>query len=95
VADAEALTKDARAPSARCCEAACVFSLASAAAKDAGQREAHAGQALALFRRAQAAGFFKDRAKIERLKRDSDLAPLRSRQDFRELVAELEAALKP
>jgi hypothetical protein len=92
VADAEALTKDARAPSARCCEAAVVFSLASAAAKEAGQREAYAVQALTLFRRAQAAGFFKDRAKIERLKRDSDLKPLRPREDFRKFVAELEAA---
>jgi serine/threonine protein kinase/tetratricopeptide (TPR) repeat protein len=92
VADAEALTKDAATPSARCCQAACVFSLASAAAQEAGQREAYAGRALALFRRAQAAGFFKDRAKMERLKRDSDLAPLRQREDFRELVAELEAA---
>jgi serine/threonine protein kinase/tetratricopeptide (TPR) repeat protein len=95
VADAEALTKDAATPSARCCDAACVFSLASAAAQDAGQREAYAGQALALFRRAQAAGFFKDRAKIERLKRDSDLKPLRQREDFRKFIAELEAAAKP
>jgi tetratricopeptide (TPR) repeat protein len=95
VADAEALTKDAATPSARCCEAACVFALASAAAQDAGQREVYAGQALVLLRRAQATGFFKDRAKIERFKRDSDLAPLRQRQDFQKFVAELEAAAKP
>ena len=95
VADAEALTKDAATPNARCCQAAEVFSLASAAAKEAGQREAYAGQVLALFRRAQAAGFFKDRAKIERLKRDSDLKPLRQREDFRKFVEELEAAAKP
>src|SRR5262249_51259903 len=93
VADAAALTEDAATPSARCCEAACVFSLAAAAAPEAGQREAYAGQALALLRRAQAASFFKDRAKIERLKRDSDLAPLRQRQDFRQFVAELEAVV--
>ena len=55
----------------------------------------YAGQALALLRRAKAAGFFKDRAKIERLKRDSDLAPLRQRADFQKFVAELEAAAKP
>jgi serine/threonine protein kinase/Flp pilus assembly protein TadD len=95
VADAEALTKDAATPSARCCEAACVCSLASAAAKEASQREAYAGQALALFRRAQAAGFFKDRANVERLKRDTDLDPLRQREDFQKFVAELEAAAKP
>jgi serine/threonine protein kinase/tetratricopeptide (TPR) repeat protein len=92
VADAEALTKDAATPNARCCQAAEVFSLASAAAKDASQREAYAGQALALLRRAQAAGFFKDRASIERLKKDSDLAPLWQRKDFRKLIADLEAA---
>jgi hypothetical protein len=95
VADAEALTKDAATPSARCCDAAGVFSLASAAAKEAGQREAYAGQALALFRRAQAAGFFQDCRTVEYLKKDPDLAPLRSREDFRKFVAELEAASNP
>jgi hypothetical protein len=95
VADAEALTKDARAPSARCCEAAGVFSLASAAAQEAGQREEYAGQALALLRRARAAGFFQDRRKVAYLKKDPDLAPLRSREDFRKFVAELEAASNP
>ena len=55
----------------------------------------YARQALALLRRAQAAGFFKDRAKIERLKKASDLAPLQQREDFRKFVAELEAAAKP
>jgi tetratricopeptide (TPR) repeat protein len=95
VADAEALTKDTATPSARCCEAACVCSLASAAAKEATQREAYAGQALVLLRRAQAAGFFKDRLKVEHLKRDPDLAPLRSREDFKNFVAELQTAAKP
>ena len=95
VADAEALTKDATTPSARCCEAAAVFSLASAAAQEAGQREAYAGQALALLRRAQAAGFFKDPAKVAHLNQDTDLAPLRPRADFQKLVAEVEAAAKP
>jgi serine/threonine protein kinase/Flp pilus assembly protein TadD len=94
VADAEVLTRDAATPSARCCEAACVFSLASAAAQEVGQREAYAGQALALLRRAQAAGFFLDRAKVERLQRDTDLEPLRSRGDFQGFVAELLAAAR-
>jgi tetratricopeptide (TPR) repeat protein len=95
VADAAALTKDAATPGARCCEAACVFSLASAAAQEAGQREAYAGGALALLRRAQSAGFFKDRAKVEHLKKDTDLDVLRSREDFKKFVTELEAAAKP
>jgi serine/threonine protein kinase/tetratricopeptide (TPR) repeat protein len=95
VADAAALTKDAATPSARCCEAACIFSLASAAANDAGQRKAYAGQALALLRRAQAGGFFKDPAKVAHLKKDTDLDPLRPREDFQKLIAELEAAAMP
>jgi serine/threonine protein kinase/tetratricopeptide (TPR) repeat protein len=95
VADAAALTKDAATPSARCCEAACVCSLASAAAPESGQREAYAGQALALLRRARDAGFFKKKAIIRRLKQEADLEPLRSREDFRKFVAELEAAAKP
>jgi hypothetical protein len=50
---------------------------------------------LALLRRAQTAGFFKDRLKMEQLKRDADLDSLRSRSDFTKFVAEVEAALKP
>jgi hypothetical protein len=69
--------------------------MASAATKEVSQREAYAGQAMALLRRAQAAGFFKNRANIEHLKRDTDLEPLRSREDFQKFVAELEAPAKP
>src|SRR5262249_15328930 len=95
VADAEALTKDPATPAPMLCNAADVCSRASTAAKEAAQREAYAGRALALLRRAQAAGFFGDRANVERLKRDTDLDPLRQREDFQKLVAELEAAAKP
>jgi serine/threonine protein kinase len=95
VAEAVALTRDAATPSARCCDAADVCALASAAAPEAEQREAYAGQALALLRRAQAAGFFKDPAKVAHLKQDTDLAPLRPRHDFQKFVAELEAPAKP
>jgi serine/threonine protein kinase len=95
VADAADLTKDAATPSARCVLAACIFAQASATATEADQREAYAGQALALLRRAQAAGFFKDPAQVELLKQDPDLDPLRPREDFQKLVAELEAAAKP
>jgi tetratricopeptide (TPR) repeat protein len=95
VADAVAQTRDAATPSARCCDAADVCALASAAAPEAEQREAYAGQALALLRRAQAAGFFKDPAKVAHLKQDTDLAPLRPRDDFQKFVAEIEAAAKP
>jgi tetratricopeptide (TPR) repeat protein len=96
VVEAEALTKDAAAPGGLLYDAACVYALASAAVKDdARQQEAYAGQAVALLRRAQTAEFFKDRAKVEHLKKDPDLDVLRSREDFKKFVAELEAAAKP
>jgi tetratricopeptide (TPR) repeat protein len=95
VAEATAVTKDPGTPSARCCEAACVYALASAAVEETGRREVYAGEALALLRRAQAAGFFKDPPKIAHLNQDTDLAPLRARADFQNFVAELEAAAKP
>jgi hypothetical protein len=94
-ADVAALTQGPATPGAVLCDSACVCARAAASAPEGERQEAYAGQALALLRRAQAAGFFKDRAKIERLKKDSDLAPLRQREDFRKLVAELEAAAKP
>jgi tetratricopeptide (TPR) repeat protein/serine/threonine protein kinase len=92
LADAAALTRDPATPGHLLYDAGCVYSLAAAAAKEAKQRQAYAGQALTLLRRAQSAGFFKDRAKVEYLKKDTDLDPLRQREDFREFVAELEAA---
>jgi serine/threonine protein kinase len=94
VAEALALTRDPATPGVLCYEAACVYSLASAGVQETSQREAYAGQALTLLRRAQAAGFFKGRANIAELKRDNDLEPLRSREDFQKFVAELEAAAK-
>jgi hypothetical protein len=95
VAEVETLARDAALPGPQLCTAAGVCALASAAAKDVGQREVWAGRALALLHRAAAAGFFKDPAKVERLRQAADLEPLRSREDFRKFVAELEAASKP
>jgi serine/threonine protein kinase/tetratricopeptide (TPR) repeat protein len=95
LATAQALTKEPATRSALCCEAAGVYALASASATEVSQREAYANQALALHRRAQAAGYFKNRANIAALKQDPDLDSLRSREDFQKLVAELEAAAKP
>jgi len=96
VADAAALTKDPATPgSTLLYNAACVYALAAAAVRDDGpRREAHAGQALSLLRRARAAGFFKDRKQVEHMQKDPDLDALRSREDFRQFVAELEAAVK-
>jgi serine/threonine protein kinase len=96
VADAAALTKDPGTSGPTLYDAACIYSLVT------GERgpqtlpsmlqDQYAGQAVALLRRAQAAGFFKDPRQVEHLKKDPDLAPLRARADYRKFVAELEAA---
>jgi serine/threonine-protein kinase len=73
--------------------AACVYSLCAAAAKDdAKLRDLHAGRSLVLLRRAQAAGFFKPRAEIDLLKKDRDLAALRDRAEFNDFVTGLQKA---
>jgi hypothetical protein len=95
VAEAKALTRDRAARGEILYNAACIYGLAAAAAKEANPREAYAGQALALLRRAQAAGFFQGRAQVEHMKKDPDLEPLRRREDFKKFVAECEAAAKP
>jgi serine/threonine-protein kinase len=83
-------------------DAACALSLASAAAGADTQLaesertklvEQHAARAVVLLRQTQEAGFFKTTG-VDRLKNDSDLNPLRARQDYRKLVAEMEAATK-
>jgi serine/threonine protein kinase len=94
VADVAALTRDPATPGPQLYDAACVCSLAAAGAGDGGEREAYAGQALVLLRRARDGGYFKDRQRVEHLKKDADLDPLRKREDFAKFVAELEAAGK-
>ena len=93
-AEVEALTRDAATLNSILCEAACVYSLAAAAFPDDAERqERYAGRALALLRRAQAAGFLKDRRRVEHIKQVADFDALRPRDDFQKLIAELEAAL--
>jgi hypothetical protein len=94
LAEVEALTGEAAAPGYFYMGAS-VCSLAAAAAKEPAQQEACARQALTLLRRAQAAGFFKDRKRVELVKKNPDLDALRPREDFRRFVAELDAAAKP
>jgi hypothetical protein len=93
VAEAAALAEEPKASGSLLYNVACVYALA--AAQEDRQREVYAGQALALLRRARAAGFFKDPAKVAHLKQDTDLAPLRPREDFQKFVAELEAPAQP
>jgi serine/threonine-protein kinase len=71
-----------------CYTLARVSALLSQARKkdDAKGREGDADRALALLRRAHAAGYFKDAARVERLRREPDLTPLRDRPEFQELA---------
>ncbi len=70
---------------------ACVYALSSAAAgKDTSLSQAdrdrlaerHAARAVELLTKSLAAGYFKERARVEFLKKDTDLDPLRARADF-------------
>jgi len=63
---------------------ACVYAIASG--KLADQKDEHAKRAVELLQQAVIAGF-KDAA---HMKQDTDLDPLRDRDDFKKLVAELE-----
>jgi tetratricopeptide (TPR) repeat protein len=70
-------------------DAACVHALAAAAARgDAALADGYAARAVELLRRAVARGY----ADLDHLLKDDDLAPLRGRADFRDLVAQLGAA---
>ena len=91
--EAAAVAEDPNASRGLLYNVACVYALA--AAQEDRQLEVYAGQAVAFLRRAQAAGFFKDPAKVAHLKQDTDFAPLRPREDFQKFVAELEASAKP
>jgi tetratricopeptide (TPR) repeat protein len=69
-------------------DSCCIFSLASAATKDDTKlSDQYATRALELLREAVAKGY----KKIAHMKQDKDLDPLRSRDDFQKLLAQLEA----
>jgi tetratricopeptide (TPR) repeat protein len=94
-AEVAALTADARGPAPMLYDAACVYSVSLAALKgETDVRDKYAAQALALLGRARDAGFFQDRQQVEHAKKDPDLAPLRSRDDFQKFMAEVEAGQK-
>jgi hypothetical protein len=52
--------------------------------------EQHAACAVHLLRQAKDAGYLQDAARIATLKEDTDFAPLRSRAEFKALLADLE-----
>jgi serine/threonine-protein kinase len=80
--------------------AACLLSLASAAAaKDEDLAKAerlalvdkYAARAVALLIEDRSLGYFKDPAEVAHMKKDTDLDPLRKRDDFKAFLRELEA----
>jgi tetratricopeptide (TPR) repeat protein len=84
--------------------AACVYALSAAAARQDEQMaptdrdalaERYAARAVALLAQAQAAGYFATPANRDRLRKDPDLQALRTREDFRKWLAELEQAAPP
>jgi tetratricopeptide (TPR) repeat protein len=83
---------------------ACGFSLCAAAAREDARLpepernkagEAYAVRAVAVLKRAQAVGFFKDPAQVAHAQEDSDLDALRRREDFKKLMMEVGAKGKP
>jgi serine/threonine-protein kinase len=76
-------------------DAACICALASASVKDKVSLKDHfAVQAIEFLSKARGTDYFKDPTKVAHMKKDSDLNSLRSRSDYKKLVAELEAAQK-
>jgi tetratricopeptide (TPR) repeat protein len=77
--------------------AACCWGLACGLATDSMRREQYAGRAMTWLRKIQTGKghLFATPAKLAaQLKKDTDLAALRGRADYRQFVSELEAAIK-
>jgi len=92
VAAAEDLTQGDQVSGGTLYDAACVCALSAAAVKnDVKPGENYAARAVALLRRAQATGYFEDGQRLQHLKKDSDLASLRPREDYQTLLKELKA----
>jgi len=85
-ADEVAAAKEATGPLLH--DIACVFSLASRAVKDdAKLKESYATRAVELLQQAVQKGY----QDVAHMKKDTDLDPLRQREDFQKLIRELEA----
>jgi serine/threonine protein kinase len=85
VADVEELTKASKWSAGQWYDFACVYAVASG--KIADKKQDYADRAMDLLQNAVKAGY-KDAA---HMKKDTDLDPLRNRDDFQKLLAELEA----
>jgi serine/threonine protein kinase/tetratricopeptide (TPR) repeat protein len=88
VAEVEELTKASKLSADEWYNFACVYAIASG--KVADKKREYADRAMELLRRAVNDGF-KDAAHVAK---DTDLAPLRGRDDFKKLLTELEARQK-
>jgi hypothetical protein len=89
MAEVAELTKLKGWPAVQLYDFASIYSLASA--KDKAKQDEYAQRAVALLRQAVQAGY-KD---VAQLKRDDDLDPLRQRDDFKMLLAELDKGKEP
>ncbi len=81
----------------------CFYALSSAASRQDAQLpqaererlgEHYTSLALGFLSKAQAAGYFKDRAHVEHMKKDTDLDAIRAHDGFKKLVKELEEPVK-
>ena len=92
VAEAEELTQGDQVSGGCFYDAACICALSSAGViDDAKRKQSYATRAVAMLRRAQATGYFKDSQSVQHLKQDDDLAVLRARDDFQNLLKELDS----
>ncbi len=87
VAEVADLTKDPNWPGPMCYSFACVYALASGKLMD--KEQEYADRAMELLNKSVEAGYTHPVA-VGRLKRDTDLAALRHREDFKKLLTELE-----
>ncbi|HEV3237117.1 MAG TPA: serine/threonine-protein kinase, partial [Gemmataceae bacterium] len=94
MAEVDGLARKQSAPPDTLYDLACVYSQCSAAVRQDAQlakaeqdqrAEECAARAVELLKKAKAAGFFKAAARIEAMRKDKDLEPIRERQDFQEL----------
>jgi serine/threonine-protein kinase len=95
VAEARRFTDSPTAPADTLYFLAGVLAAAAEATKsDSPTSDKYAAEALALLRRAHAAGYFKSPAQLKDLKQEKEFDPFRSRADFQRFVAEVEKGVK-
>jgi tetratricopeptide (TPR) repeat protein len=104
VREAEALVQTGRLTAEEHFALACGFALSCGAAREDKKRPAAereqlaqrlAARAVAHLVQARAAGFFKTRANRERLRLDTNIDPVRAREDYQDLVRQLEPKHSP